>query len=566
VLQLSALLRQADTSQKKLTLTRLASAPVPFTVLSLLSNPANENFLAVCGLKECRVLTFNAAGAVSEQLMLQLQLEAANYIVRPLWLPGSQTQLAVVTADMVKVYDLATDALSPAYYFLVPSGKIRDATFVHTAAGDMVLLLMSSAGHIYFQPLCEESSARHGSFYVTNILEVVHPEVVDMGGNLCGGGVSIYFSHSLQLLFFSFAQGKSFMAPVASMLTDEQLSPVFQLQFKASAAPAVSGAAAAVAAGKNNNGQQPLCGWSEVAGHPGLVTAVLQQSGNPLIIMVMPERCLIQEIKIGAKSKIMDMVAIRHVAAGGSLSDEKTTLILLCEDGSLKIYMAAAEATGFWLQSQLQQPSSGTWTMVAAAGTSRISKRKQAGGGSGGVKGSGHHGGGRSGGGAANSHITFSTDFFEHCQPQVTDIEFGGGDVLQIYNVAQIKQRLQTGGLYIANTKPGGFQLEVTNSDPNTVMVGLRVLLGSQDVTRVPGSVQVFGRTLHVAGGGGGALPRARWFQFPFSREESLQAQGRLVISFGPSLDPEGVNMVDSIQVMYLLGGYLVQVLYRHYI
>ena len=54
VLQLSALLKQADSSQKKLTLTRLASAPVPFTVLSLVSNPCNENFLVVCGLKVIR--------------------------------------------------------------------------------------------------------------------------------------------------------------------------------------------------------------------------------------------------------------------------------------------------------------------------------------------------------------------------------------------------------------------------------------------------------------------------------------------------------------------------------
>ena len=49
VLQLSALLKQADSSQKKLTLTRLASAPVPFTVLSIVSNPCNEDYLAVTG-------------------------------------------------------------------------------------------------------------------------------------------------------------------------------------------------------------------------------------------------------------------------------------------------------------------------------------------------------------------------------------------------------------------------------------------------------------------------------------------------------------------------------------
>ena len=47
ILQLSALLKQADSSQKKLTLSRLASAPVPFTVLSIVSNPCTDEYLAV---------------------------------------------------------------------------------------------------------------------------------------------------------------------------------------------------------------------------------------------------------------------------------------------------------------------------------------------------------------------------------------------------------------------------------------------------------------------------------------------------------------------------------------
>lgn len=51
VLQLSALLKQADSAKKKLTLTRLSSAPIPFTVLSVTGNPCNEDFLVVCGLK-----------------------------------------------------------------------------------------------------------------------------------------------------------------------------------------------------------------------------------------------------------------------------------------------------------------------------------------------------------------------------------------------------------------------------------------------------------------------------------------------------------------------------------
>ena len=92
----------------------------------------------------------------------------------------------------------------------------------------MTILLMSSAGHIYFQQLCDESSARHGSFYVTNIMDLTHPDIKDAGGNLAGGGVSIYYSHTLQMLFASYAQGKAFMAPLSQVV--ENLPTVFAIQ------------------------------------------------------------------------------------------------------------------------------------------------------------------------------------------------------------------------------------------------------------------------------------------------------------------------------------------------
>ena len=88
MLQLSALLKQADSSQKKLTLTRLSSAPVPFTVLSVVSNPCNEDYLAVTGLKDCHVLAFNSNGSVADHLVLHPQLDAHNYIVKAVWMAG----------------------------------------------------------------------------------------------------------------------------------------------------------------------------------------------------------------------------------------------------------------------------------------------------------------------------------------------------------------------------------------------------------------------------------------------------------------------------------------------
>jgi len=81
-----------------------------------------------------------------------------------------------VTADFVKVYNLSVDAISPQYYFLLPTGKIRDATFVMSDS-ERHLVLMASSGYIYTQVMDTSSSAQHGPFYITNILEMKHADV-----------------------------------------------------------------------------------------------------------------------------------------------------------------------------------------------------------------------------------------------------------------------------------------------------------------------------------------------------------------------------------------------------
>jgi E3 ubiquitin-protein ligase UBR4 len=54
--------------------------------------------------------------------------------------------------------------------------KIRDATFVTTELG-CHMVLMASTGYIYTQVLEETSSAKHGPFYITNVLEVNHEDL-----------------------------------------------------------------------------------------------------------------------------------------------------------------------------------------------------------------------------------------------------------------------------------------------------------------------------------------------------------------------------------------------------
>lgn len=56
------------------------------------------------------------------------------------------------------------------------------------------------------------------------------------------------------------------------------------------------------------------------------------------------------------------------------------------------------------------------------------------------------------------------------------------------------------------------------------VMTGMRVQVGTQAIERAPSYVEVFGRTMQIN------LTRARWFDFPFTREEALQADKKLPI------------------------------------
>lgn len=53
--------------------------------------------------QDCHVLTFSSSGSVSDHLVLHPQLATGNFIIKAVWLPGSQTELAIVTADFVKV-------------------------------------------------------------------------------------------------------------------------------------------------------------------------------------------------------------------------------------------------------------------------------------------------------------------------------------------------------------------------------------------------------------------------------------------------------------------------------
>ena len=66
--------------------------------------------------------------------------------------------------------------------------------------------------------------------------------------------------------------------------------------------------------------------------------------------------------------------------------------------------------------------------------------------------------------------------------------------------------------------QPNGFNIEITNTNPRVVMVGVRIQIGCQSVEKAPSFVEIFGRVIQLT------LTRNRWFDLPFTREESLTA------------------------------------------
>lgn len=64
-------------------------------------------------------------------------------------------------------------------------------------------------------------------------------------------------------------------------------------------------------------------------------------------------------------------------------------------------------------------------------------------------------------------------------------------------------------------------------------MTGMRIQIGTQAIERAPSYIEIFGRTMQLN------LSRSRWFDFPFTREEALQADRKLSL-FSESASQQG--------------------------
>ena len=314
----------AYTQIDKSTIKTHSVAAVGFEVMSVTFNPSNENYLAVCGPRECRVITLNSRDEVVDQLSVELALDgAANMVLRAAWLPGSQVKLGIIAMQCVKVYDLSKDALSPLYYFTLLEDSVREAVFAqHNGATTMFLL--SATGMLFAQPLV---SLQDGPCIITDTL-FIPPHLSGTSG------ASLYYSQCLDLLFVTYSDGKCVALRLNPTFTDVMGGFLVTPSSPPPSKTATSTTVAPLA---------PHTSWVELDSIPGTLVAQsysspLARAPSPLVgLTITKDDLKIQGLKptpiSSSASKSSPRVEGITVVGG-----KRQSMLVLLDDGSLHRY------------------------------------------------------------------------------------------------------------------------------------------------------------------------------------------------------------------------------------
>lgn len=253
-----------------------------------------------------------------------------------IWVPQKENLIAVVTVDSILVYDVFVSCTEPQFYFVLPTGKIKDCTFSNFNE-DLFIYLLSFSGHIYIQNMTPETHASNGPFYITNTLDMIHPMITSNDGLILGGGSSIYFSHILQILCISFVSGHNFMVTLDS--TKQTIRFISTLDLPYTNKP-------------QNKAPQPLVGWMEPLFFPGLLlTSTATQQLKAFYLY--PKVFKAHEFKISSmKQKICDYVLLNNRES----KTTKLSLMVVYEDGSYRIFNSNLNNDIYWLNDSLISP------------------------------------------------------------------------------------------------------------------------------------------------------------------------------------------------------------------
>lgn len=494
----------------------VAKCPTAYPVLQMQFNPASPNFLAIAGASMCEVVTLAKNGTVQDRLRLELGMEGmgdAAVILRVMWVPGSQVQLAVVTNHFIKLYDLSADAISPQHFLTLIEDSIRDSTFVKK--GDRVkLLTVGSSGMLYTHEIPVDASDGGPCIMIATI-----PLDATLAGKV---GRSIHYSPHLDLVFASFADAKSF----AGRLNFE--NDTFENTF----------------ALVRSSSTTYSC-WVDIPQEHGAVMCIGTQKSAAVGMVLKEKEVLVQALRSSSPSNSV-------IGICGCPAAETPTALILLDDGSIHRFdVSGSSAPGNSDASSSTESASPSLSSASARRSGKSRKegadalkkaifasmkrkardRKDAGKSS------------KAPPKDTEPAPTFPADFFENVDCVTDTIELGG-DVLLCYSAEEAKSRLQKNDEYIVSPNKDMLTIEVSVPQPSShVLVGVRVLVGNAAPEHVPKVLSVFGRCIPLKEG------FRKWYDIPFTTEETLKGGNRFILRAVGCHTADKEPLIDSMEV-----------------
>ncbi|PIA63273.1 hypothetical protein AQUCO_00200948v1 [Aquilegia coerulea] len=454
---------------------------VRFEIVHLIFNPLVESYLAVAGYEECQILTVNHRGEVTDRLAIELALQGA-YIRRVDWVPGSQVQVMVVTNKFVKIYDLSQDSISPLHYFTLPDNLIVDATLVVAPQRKVYLIVLSDLGHLFRLEVSADGDV--GAKPLTEVIQVP-------GKHVQSKGLSLYFSPAYRLLFLSYQDGMSLVGRLnASATTLTEISAIYENEPDCKLRPA------------------GLHHWKELLSGSGFFVCSSSNKSNGVLAVSMNSLELFAQNMRHTAGSALPLVGI---TAYRPLSKDKTHYLALHDDGSLQIFTHVPVGVDAGASSSSNQ--------TKKLGPAILSNKAYAG-----------------------SNAEFPLDFFEKTVCITADVKLSG-DAIRNSDSEGTKQSLASDDGFLESPSIAGFKINVSNSNPDIVMVGFRLHVGNTSANHIPSEITIFQRVIKLDEG------MRSWYDIPFTIAESLLADEEFTICVGPTFNGSTLPRIDSLEV-----------------
>lgn len=92
----------------------------------------------------------------------------------------------------------------------------------------------------------------------------------------------------------------------------------------------------------------PLTQWAEIPSQIGFIHCIHQNTSNIIVFAIKTDKVLVQELKSTAKNvKIQNAVCYHSAGNKNRIGQDQTTLIMLLDDGSLRICNANQSLVNF---------------------------------------------------------------------------------------------------------------------------------------------------------------------------------------------------------------------------